>query len=198
MFAVLFVIVLLWICSWFYQILVLGYILLSIAAVVMVRLHLKQLQAMDTVKAQRCCEAELPPIMTVEAKPWGVWSWVDGLHGGLKLQNNWKEMWAYNAVTLFATDINYQDWICNWMDWLLAEDDKILILHYSLYLVSCLDGGGSRDVQLLEEESKDKPLGIHGTVFHGRVDVACILAKELNEWTGRMLVTGECFYLALL
>ncbi|KMP03834.1 hypothetical protein DIZ76_013401 [Coccidioides immitis] len=75
------------------------------------------------------------------------------------------------------------------MDWLLAEDDKILILHYSLYLVSCLDGGGSRDVQLLEEESKDKPLGIHGTVFHGRVDVACILAKELNEWTGRMLVT---------
>ncbi|KMU74815.1 hypothetical protein CISG_00745 [Coccidioides immitis RMSCC 3703] len=126
MFAVLFVIVLLWICSWFYQILVLGYILLSIAAVVMVRLHLKQLQAMDTVKAQRCCEAELPPIMTVEAKPWGVSAWMEVV---AEMFSCWRKNQKTNLWEFMAQ----------------------FSMEGLMWLVSC--------------------------------------AKELNEWTGRMLVT---------
>lgn len=42
---------------------------------------------------------------------------------------------------------------------------------------------------------KGKPLGTRGAVFYRDLNVEDILAREMEEWPGKMLVTGECIAL---
>ncbi|QSS64903.1 hypothetical protein I7I51_01978 [Histoplasma capsulatum] len=74
----------------------------------------------------------------------------------------------------------HMNWICDWMDQLLADDDTTLILHISLYILDCSD-------QSVRNERPGRRIDVH---YKEELDVKKILDRELEEWSDKMLVTA--------
>ncbi|PYI33125.1 hypothetical protein BP00DRAFT_367459 [Aspergillus indologenus CBS 114.80] len=75
---------------------------------------------------------------------------------------------------------SHEDWIYQWMDQLLSDDSKTLVLHYTLYILRRADeshGDGQR-----------VKLGRRGAAFYGKPDFRGIMDKELSESLGEALV----------
>ncbi|EDN05108.1 predicted protein [Histoplasma mississippiense (nom. inval.)] len=75
----------------------------------------------------------------------------------------------------------HMNWICDWMDQLLADDDTTLILHISLYILDCSD-------QSVRNERPGRRIDVH---YKEELDVKKILDRELEEWSDKMLVTAR-------
>ncbi|QSS51642.1 hypothetical protein I7I53_07010 [Histoplasma capsulatum var. duboisii H88] len=83
----------------------------------------------------------------------------------------------------------YQDWVRDWIDQLYEEDDKSLILHFVVYIINRPESDADR-AKATESSSKGSKLfPSRGRVFHERMNVEQIIARELAEWDGKIIVT---------
>ncbi|KAI9037210.1 FAD-binding domain protein [Aspergillus affinis] len=75
----------------------------------------------------------------------------------------------------------HEDWIVEWMDKLLDEDEKSMALSYSLYIMN--------KSQKEYQEGEKVRISRRGTVFYGKPDLEGIIHRELAMSNGRMLLT---------
>ncbi|RJE24471.1 FAD-binding domain protein [Aspergillus sclerotialis] len=75
----------------------------------------------------------------------------------------------------------HEDWICDWMDKLLNDDDKFTVLRYSLYIL--------RSEKTISHDSQKVHVGRRGKVFYGKPNIKSVLEEEKSSCSGRLLLS---------